>query len=77
MTIADIEKTLHKYDKHLETVEEISVEKESGQPLCEIKDITYSYDKIVADLFTKKEERPRSVDAISIKNGFVKFVEKK
>lgn len=75
MTITDIEQMFHKYDEHLETVEEISIEKESGKPLCKLKDIAYSYDKIIAEIFAREEERPRSVDAISIKNGFVNFIE--
>ena len=75
MTIADIEKLLHKYDKYLETVEEISIEEQSGKPLCKLKDIAYSYDKIIAELFAREEERPKSVDAISIKGGFVNFIE--
>ena len=75
MTIVDIENTLHTYDKYLEAVEEISIEEQSGKPLCEIKDIAYSYDKIIAELFAREAERPKSVDAISIKDGFVNFIE--
>lgn len=75
MTIADIEKLLHKYDSCLDSIENISIEEGSATPLCNLSDVTYSYDKIIATIFVKKEERPRSVDAISIKDSFVNFIE--
>ena len=75
MTVVDVEKLLHKYDSCIDSIENISVEKESAIPLCNLSDVTYSYDKIIATIFAKKEERPRSVDAISIKDGFVNFIE--
>lgn len=75
MTIADVEKLLHKYDNYREPIEKISIEKESGKPLCELNDVAYSYDEMIASLFAKEEERPKSVDAISVKDGFVNFIE--
>lgn len=75
MNIADVETILHKYDSCLDSVKNISVEKGSNIPLCNLSEVTYSYDKIIAVIFAKEEERPRSVDAISIKDGFINFIE--
>ena len=75
MNLTDVEMLLHKYDDCRETIENISVEKGSGTPLCKLSDTAYSYDQIVATLFARQEERPKSVDAISVKNGFVNFIE--
>ena len=75
MKIVDVEKILHKYDRCLESIETISVEKESATPLCKLEDVAYSYDKIIATIFAREEERPKSVDAISVKDGFVNFIE--
>ena len=75
MNVADVEKLLHKYDDCRKSIETISVEKESGVSLCKLSDTAYSYDRIIAALFAREEERPKSVDAISIKNGFVNFIE--
>jgi len=75
MTIADVEKLLHKYDSCLDSIENISIEKGSVTPLCKLSDITYSYDKIIATIFEREEECPKSVDALSVKNGFVNFIE--
>ena len=75
MNVTDVENLLRKYDSCLDSIENISVEKESAIPLCNLSDVTYSYDKIIATIFAKEEERPRSVDAISIKDGFVNFIE--
>lgn len=75
MNVTDVENLLHKYDSCLDSIGNISVEKESVIPLCNLSDVTYSYDKIIATIFAKEEERPRSVDAISIKDGFVNFIE--
>lgn len=75
MNLTDIEMLLHRYDDCRESIDKISVEKESGVPLCKLSDAAYSYDKIIATIFARKEERPKSVDAISVKDGFVNFIE--
>ena len=75
MTIVDIENILHKYDKYCEPIDKISIEKGSSRPLCEVSDTAYSYDDIIAALFVNEGERPKSVDAISVKDGFVNFIE--
>lgn len=75
MNVADVEKLLHQYDDCRAAIEAISVEKESGVPLCKLSDTAYSYDQMIAKLFAREEERPKSVDAVSIKDGVVNFIE--
>lgn len=75
MNVTDVENLLRKYDDYRESIERISVEKESGVPLCKLSDTAYSYDQIIATLFAREGERPKSVDAISVKDGFVNFIE--
>lgn len=75
MTIDDIEVLLHQYDDCHDSIENISIEKGTNKPLCKLIDTAYSFDKIIAGLFAREEERPKSVDAISVKDGFVNFIE--
>lgn len=74
MTIDDVQQIFHRFDKHIKTLRDISMDTANKVPLCDCLDTAYCYDDIVnaefqgGDIFD-------SVDAITIKKDCINFIE--